>query len=163
VALVPEFILINYVVFVLHKTIFEITLIALACSMMRIAGTYVSECVPKEKSFHAIALGMFLNAFYALVMALAPPFWLALAVYSIGDFGNALWFPFYRSWMFKLILKEKASEFHAPLSSYRRVLGMVTPFVAGFLASIHATLLYGASLIAFIVAGIFLLWIARRK
>lgn len=71
--LAPEFILINYVVFVLKKTVFEITLIAVASSLLRIAGTYVSERVPKNKGFHAIALGMFLNALYAFVMALAPP------------------------------------------------------------------------------------------
>ncbi len=150
--LAPEFVLINYVVFVLHKTVFEITLIAVASSLLRIAGTYVSERVPKNKGFHVIALGMFLNALYAFVMTLAPPpFWLALVVYAIGDFGNALWFPFYRSWLFKLIPKEKTTEFHAALSSYNRALGLVTPITAGFLASVHPTLPYGASLAGFIV------------
>lgn len=122
--LAPEFILINYVVFVLHKTVFELTLITVASSLMRIAGTYASERVPKggRGGFHAIAIGMFLNAVYALIMALAPPFWLVLVVYAIGDFGNALWFPFYRSWLFKLIPKEKTTEFHAALSSYRKFL-----------------------------------------
>jgi len=69
----------------------------------------------------------------------------------------------YRAWMFKLIPKERTSEFHAALSSYRKVLGLITPFMAGFLANVHATLPYGASLIAFIIAGVFLLWIPRRK
>ncbi|AAL81069.1 hypothetical protein PF0945 [Pyrococcus furiosus DSM 3638] len=133
-----------------------------ACSIMRIAGTYASERVPKNKGFHAIALGMFLNALYAFVMALAPPFWLALAVYAIGDFGNALWFPFYRSWLFKLIPRERTTEFHAALSSYQRVLGLITPITAGALASIHPTLPYSGSLMAFILAGVFLLWIAKK-
>lgn len=160
--LAPGFILINYVVFVLHKTVFEITLIAVASSILRIAGTYASERVPKNKGFHVIALGMFLNALYALVMALAPPFWLALAVYAIGDFGNALWFPFYRSWLFKLIPKEKTTEFHAALSSYNRALGLVTPIAAGALASIHPTLPYGASLAFFLLAGAMLLMVGEK-
>jgi MFS family permease len=124
---------------------------------VRIAGTYASERVPKGRGFHAIALGMFLNAFYTFVMALAPPFWLALVVYAIGDFGDALWFPFYRSWLFKLIPKEKTTEFHAAISSYRRVLGLITPLLAGFLASLHPTMPYARSLAVFIAAGLFLL------
>lgn len=162
-ALVPEIVLINYVIFVLKKTIFEITLIACVTSITSIIGTYASERFPKEKGFQAIAIGMLINVFYALVMALSPPFWLVILAYAVGDFGNTLWFPFYRSWMFKLIPKERASEFHAALSSYRKVLGLITPFIAGFLANVHPTLPYGASLIAFITAGVFLLWIARRK
>jgi len=160
--LAPEFILINYVVFVLHRTVFEITLIAVASSLASILGTYVSERVPKGRGFQAIAFGMFLNAFYALVMALAPPFWLALVVYAIGDFGNTLWFPFYRAWMFKIIPRERASEFHAAISSYRKVIGLVTPLIAGFLASVHATLPYAASLMLFLVAGTMFWWLAGK-
>lgn len=161
-SLAPEIVLINYVIFVLHKTVFEVTLIACATSIASIIGTYASERVPKEKGFQAIGLGMFINAFYALVMALSPPFWVALAVYALGDFGSTLWFPFYRSWMFKLIPKEKASEFHAVISSYRKLLGVFTPAIAGALASIHATLPYGASLVLFLIAGA-MFWVLARK
>ncbi|NJE41635.1 MFS transporter [Thermococcus sp. GR6] len=153
-SLAPELVLINYVVFVLHKTVFEVTLIACASSLASIIGTYASERVPKGKGFQAIGLGMFLNAVYALVMALSPPFWLALVVYAMGDFGNTLWFPFYRSWQFSLIPKERASEFHAAISSYNRLIGLVTPFIAGALASVHATLPYAASLVLFLLAGV---------
>jgi len=96
---------------------------------------------------------MFLNAVCALIMALSPPFWLALMVYAIGDFGTTLWFPFYRSWIFKLIPKERASEFHAAITSYRRLIGLVTPFIAGALASVYATLPYAASLVLFLMMG----------
>jgi len=161
--LAPEFILINYVVFVLKKTVFEVTLITVASSVMRISGTYVSEIIPKEKGFYGIAFGMFLNALYTLTMALAPPFWLALVVYAIGDFGNALWFPFYRSWMFRRISKERTSEFHAAISSYNRTINLVTPFAAGVLASIHATLPYGVSLVLFLIAGAMFWVLARRE
>lgn len=151
--LAPEIVLINYVVFVLKKTIFEVTLIACVSSIASIIGTYASEKVPRERGFQAIGFGMFLNAVYALIMALSPPFWLALMVYAIGDFGTTLWFPFYRSWMFKLIPKERASEFHAAITSYRRLIGLVTPFIAGALASVYATLPYAASLVLFLIMG----------
>ncbi len=85
-----------------------------------------------------------------------------LIIYAIGDFGNTFWFPFYRAWMFRLIPREKASEFHAAISSYRKVIGIVTPFVAGFLASLHATLPYAASLAFFILAGAMFIIVSRR-
>ncbi|ASJ07565.1 MFS transporter [Thermococcus pacificus] len=161
-ALAPEMVLINYVVFTLHKTVFEVTLVAVASSVASILGTYASERVPKGKGFQAMALGMLLNAFYALIMALSPPFWIVLAVYALGDFGNTFWFPFYRAWMFKLIPKERASEFHAAISSYRKVIGIVAPFIAGALASIHATLPYAVSFGLFLLAGVMFWWPARK-
>ena len=161
--LAPEIVLINYVVFVLHKTVFEVTLIAVAGSLASIAGTYASERVPTGKGFQAMAFGMFLNALYALIMALAPPLWAVLVVHTLGDFGNTLWFPFYRAWMFKLIPKGRASEFHAAISSYRKVIGIVAPFLAGALASIHATLPYAASLAFFALAGSMLVIIPKKK
>jgi len=106
---------------------------------------------------------MFLNAFYALVMALAPPFWPVLAVHALGDFGNIFWFPFYRAWMFRMIPKEKASEFHAAISSYRKVIGIVAPFVAGALASLHATLPYAVSLAFFLLVGSMFELISKKR
>ncbi|WP_461863441.1 MFS transporter [Thermococcus sp.] len=151
--LAPEIVLINYVIFVLKKTVFEVTLIAVASSIAAVIGTYASERVPKEKGFRAIGFGMFLSALYALIMSLSPPFWLVILAYALEEFGDNLWFPFYRSWMFKLIPKERASEFHAAITSYQKVIALFTPFVAGALASIHATLPYAVSFTLFVVIG----------
>ncbi|USS40193.1 MFS transporter [Thermococcus aggregans] len=161
-ALAPEIVLINYVVFVLKNTIFEVTLIACASSIASIIGTYASERVPKGKSFQAIGVGMFLSALYALIMTLSPPFWLALVAYVIESFGDTFWFPFYRSWQFSLVPKERASEFHAAISSYNRLIGLITPFVAGALASVHATLPYAASLVLFLMAGV-MFWVLAQR
>ena len=161
--LAPEIVLINYIVFVLHRTVFEVTLITVATSLASIAGTYASERVPKGKGFQAIAFGMFLNAFNVFIMALSPPLWAVLAAYTVGNFGDTLWFPFYRAWMFKLIPREKTSEFHAAISSYRKLIGIVAPFIAGALASLHATLPYAASLAFFILAGVMFGVISRRS
>ena len=161
--LAPEIVLINYVVFVLHKTVFEVTLVAVASSLASILGTYASERVPKEKGFHAIAFGMLLNALYTLLMALSPPLWAVLVVHALGDFGNTFWFPFYRSWTFRLIPKEKASEFHSAISSYRKVMRLFTPFIAGALASVHATLPYAFSLAFFLLAGAMFWWLAEGR
>jgi len=149
-SLAPEIVLLNYVIFELHKTIFEVMLIEGAISVATIIATYVSERIPNDKGFRAIGSGMFLLSIYALIMSLSPPFWFVLVAYFIGRFGDTLAFPFYRSWMFSLIPKEKASEFHAALSSYRRLIGLFIPFIAGALASIKATLPYFVGLILFL-------------
>jgi hypothetical protein len=52
---------------------------------------------------------------------------------------------------------------HAAISSYRRVLGLITPLLAGFLASLHPTMPYARSLAVFIAAGLFLLGIAKKS
>ena len=159
----PEIVLINYVVFVLHKTVFEVTLIACASSMASIIGTYASERVPKGKGFQALGIAMFINALYTLIMALAPPFWLVIVVYAIGEFGSTLGFPFYRSWQFSLIPKERTSEFHAAISSYKTLLGLFTPFVAGALASLHPTLPYAVSFGLFLLAGAMFWWLYKAR
>ncbi|AEC52562.1 hypothetical protein PNA2_1648 [Pyrococcus sp. NA2] len=162
-SLAPTIVLLNYVVFTLKKTIFEVTLISCASSLATIAGTYVSEKIPKEKGFQAITIGMLINAFYALVMSLSPPFWMVLIAYSLGDFGLAVWFPFYRAWMFRLIPNERVSEFHAAISSYRRVIELVAPVLAGALATLHPTLPYAVSLVGFLLAGLLFIIIRRRR
>jgi hypothetical protein len=152
-ALAPEIVLINYIVFVLHKTVFEVTLIAVTTSLASILATYVSEKVPKEKGLQVIGAGMILNAVYASVMALSPPLWLVILAYALGEFGDTLWFPFYRAWMFKLIPKERASEIHATISSYRKLIALLAPFVSGVLATIKPTLPYATSLVLFLSIG----------
>jgi len=154
--LAPGIVLLNYVVFVLHRTVFEVTLIEVVSSLASILGTYASERFPKEKGFQGMSLGMLISALYAVLMMVSPPFWLVVIAYSLDAFGGTFWFPFYRSWMFKLIPKERASEFHAAISSYRKVIGIVTPFIAGALASVHATLPYAFSLAFFLLAGVLL-------
>ncbi|AMM55011.1 MFS transporter [Pyrococcus kukulkanii] len=156
-ALAPTFVLINYVVFTLHKTIFEVTLIECANSVAMILGTYLSERFPKEKGFIAMSLGMFISALYALIMALSPPFWLAIVAYMLEALGSAIWFPFYRAWKFSLIPKDRVSEFHAAISSYNRIISLFAPLIAGGLATIHPTLPYGVSLITFVVMAILFL------
>ncbi len=50
-------------------------------------------------------------------------------------------FLFYRAWIFRKVPKAKATEMFAVLSSCRRVINMVTPVIAGVLATISAMLL----------------------
>lgn len=157
-ALAPEIVLLNYVIFKLNKTLFEVMLVEGVISLATILATYVSERIPKERGFRTISVGMFLISFYALIMSLSLPFAFVLVAYFIGRFGDSLSFPFYRSWVFSLIPDEKVSEFHSALASYRKIINLFTPLVAGFLASIKPTLPYFVSLILFVLLSMLFLY-----
>ena len=152
--IVPELVLINYVVNALGKTLFEVTLIVAVYSLGSVLATYLGERIPAERGFYAIAWGLVPSALFALVMAAAPPFSLVLLAYLAREFGDAFWFPFYRAWLFRLVPRERASEYHAALSSYRRLVALFAPGLAGALASLHATLPYAVSFILFVSVGI---------
>ncbi|AFK23235.1 putative major facilitator superfamily protein [Pyrococcus sp. ST04] len=162
-SLAPDFIMINYIVFELKKTIFEVTIVSCISSAFSIIGTYISEKIPKKKGFQAIAAGMALNAIYALIMSLSPPFSIVMIAYAIGSMGDSIWFPFYRAWQFSLIPEFRAPEFHAAISSYRKIITLITPFIAGILASIHPTMPYATSLATFLAAAGLFIYLSREE
>ncbi len=156
-SLAPEFVLLNYIVNVLGLTLFEAMVVEAAISIGAILATYVSERIERKHRFKAMAAGYVLIALWALIMIGNPPFWLVVLAYFISRFGDTLLFPFYRAWVFSLIPREKASSLLSALSSYRRVITLFSPAIAGFLATIKPTLPYIVSLVLFIVSALILL------
>ncbi len=116
--LVPEIMLLNYVVNVLHLTLFEVMVVEAATSVGAILATYVSERIESKYRFKVIALGYAMMTIWALVMTLNPSFPLVILAYFICRFGETLSFPFYRAWLFSKIPADKASSLFAAISSY---------------------------------------------
>lgn len=158
----PGIVLINYIINSLKKTVFEVTLVSVAMSLATIVGTYVSEKLKKERSFEIMAFGIGIYAFYTLVMSTSPPLWIVIAISALGELGDAIWFPFYRAWMFRMIPREKVSEIHAALSSYRKTIQIFSPFIAGWLASLSPTLPYMASFSFSLAASALLIFLGIR-
>lgn len=152
-SIAPEIVLLNYIVNVLGLTLFEAMVVEAAISIGAIAATYISERIGQSRRFEAIAVGYVLVSSWALIMSMNPPFIFVVLAYLIARFGEVLAFPFYRSWIFSKIPKEKASSILSALSSYRRLIALVSPAIAGFLASIRPTLPYLASLLLFITSS----------
>ena len=148
--LAPEIVLLNYMLFVLGLSFFEF-MIVMAISLIAgsVIATYISERINPKHRFKIISLNYILTTIWALIMFLNPSFIAIIIAYFILDFGDTLAFPFYRSWLFSKVPKEKASSLLSALSSYDRLIGVITPFLAGLLASLHSTLPYLASLILF--------------
>ncbi len=160
--LAPDIVMLNYVVNVLGFTLFEAMLVEASISLGAITATYVSERIGKESAFKAMSVGYALVAAWAAIMLASPPLLIVIAAYFICRFGETLAFPFYRAWIFRKVPKAKATEVFAALSSYRRVINVVTPVIAGALATISATLPYLASLTLFTALGVILLTMHYR-
>lgn len=145
----PEFVLLNYVVNALGLTLFEAMVVEAAISLGAIAATYVTDAISDEHMFRAMAVGYALITAWAAVMLASPPFPIVVAAYFIMKFGDTLVFPFYGKWLFSKVPKEKATTVFGALSSYRRLIRLFTPALAGLLAAMHPTLPYLASLALF--------------
>ncbi|RLG78267.1 MAG: MFS transporter [Thermoprotei archaeon] len=162
-SMAPEIVLLNYVVNVLGMTLFEVMLVEAAVSVGAITATYLTERIPKDEGFKAMATGYILIALWAAIMMINPPIMLVILAYFIGRFGDILAFPFYRTWIFSKIPKEKASSLLSALSSYRKIVALLTPAIAGYLASLKPTLPYLLSLILFITVSALLLYKRRIR
>ncbi len=145
----PEFVLLNYVVNALGLTLFEAMVVEAAISLGAIAATYVTDAISDEHMFRAMAVGYALITAWAAVMLASPPFPIVVAAYFIMKFGDTLVFPFYGKWLFSKVPKEKATTVFGALSSYKRLIRLFTPALAGLLAAMHPTLPYLASLALF--------------
>lgn len=148
--LVPEIVLLNYMIVVLGLSFFDVMLvIAFSLIAGAVFATYISERISSTHRFKVISLSYVFTTLWALTMFLSPNFIAILLAYFIAEFGHTLAFPFYRSWLFSKIPREKASSLLAGISSFDRTIGIVTPLLAGLLASLNPTLPYLASLLLF--------------
>ena len=148
--IVPEFVLLNYIVNTLKLTLFEVMLVEAAMSVIAIVAAYVSETAVFDGR-KAMILGYALIVGWAVIMYLNPPIHLVLLAHTVARFGEMLAFPHYRSWVFACVPKEKVSEYLSTLLNYRKMVTLLSPLMAGIMASAKPTLPYLVS------AGIFTL------
>ncbi len=141
-SITPELVLVNYVVFTLKKTIFEVTLIVATMAAVTVFTTFLTEKARKEWAKFYMTLGLGLLVLYSLIMGFSPSFTVTLFAYTVMEFGSALMFPFYRDWMWSFVLPEKSAQFHGALSSLRRSIRIISPFLAGWQAFIHPVMPY---------------------
>ncbi len=159
--LAPEIVLLNYIVNVLGLTLFEAMVVEASISIAAIMATYVSERISRENRFKVIATGYIFISIWALLMYLSPPFIIVVLAYMIGRFGDTLAFPFYRSWLFSKIPKEKAASILSAITSYRRIITLFTPAIAGFLSYIYPVLPYLLSLTLFIATALTMIYMEK--
>ena len=150
--LAPEIVLINYMMIALKMSFFQVMLVVALSILASLPATYLSERIRPRHRFKVISLYFVLRTLWALIMFLIPNFYAILVANIMAEFGNTLALPFYRSWLFSKVPSDKASSILAGISGFERLVGLVAPFIAGLLASLHPTLPYLTSLILFLVA-----------
>ena len=161
-SLAPNIVLLNYIVNYLGYTLFEVMVVEAAISLGAILATYVTERIKGRYRYQMIGLGYGFITLWALLMVLNPPLIIVVLAYFISKFGDTLAFPYYRAWLFSKVPANKASSVFAAISSYRRIIVLVSPFLAGFLASIYPSLPYLFSLPLFGSITLILLMISRK-
>ena len=161
--LAPTIVLLNYIVVVLGYTLFEAMIVEASISIGAIMATFISERISRGSGFKAMAVGYLLITLWATIMSLNPPLYMVIIAHFIGRLGDTLAFPFYRSWIFRKIPKDRASSLMASLSSYRKIISLITPAIAGGLAKIQATLPYKASLLLYLLTIIIFIYLHKTK
>ncbi len=154
--LAPSIVFLNYVVNVLGKTLFEAMLAEVAVSLGGLTATYLTERIGRKYASKIMFIGYLLVTLWALIMSLKPQIHLVITAYFIMELGSTLVFPYYRGWLYRKIPRDRSTTIFAAIGSYRRVIGLITPFIAGLLASINPVLPYNVSLVLFLVTGIIL-------
>jgi len=161
--LTPEIVLINYMMVELKMSFFQVMLIVALSTLASLPATYLSEHIHPRHRFKVISLYFVLRTLWALIMFMIPNFYAILAANIMAEFGNTLSLPFYRSWLFSKVPSDKASSILAGISSFKRLIGLIAPFIAGLLASLHPTLPYLTSLALFLITIPILLSLERNK
>ncbi len=149
-SLAPEIVLVNYMMITLKMSFFQVMLVVALSTLASLPATYLSERVSPRHRFKVISLYFTLMMIWALIMFLIPDFYAILAANIMVEFGNTLSLPFYRSWVFSKVPSDRAGSILAGVSSFERMVGLIAPFVAGTLASLHPTLPYLISLLLFL-------------
>ncbi len=160
--LAPSIVFLNYVINVLGKTLFEAMLVEVSVSIGGLIATYITEKAGKKYAKKLMVIGFALIALWAFIMLLQPPIIIVILVYFIMKLGDTLVFPYYRSWLFSKIPKDKASTVFAALSSYDKVISLFTPFIASLLATIYPVLPYGVSFGLFILVALAIFTVYNR-
>ncbi len=150
--LAPEIVLINYMMITLKMSFFQVMLVVALSILASLPATHLSERIHPRHRFKVISLYFVLRTLWALIMFLIPNFYAILAANIMAEFGNTLALPFYRSWLFSKVPSDKASSILAGVTSFERLVGLVAPFIAGLLATLHPTLPYLTSLALFLAA-----------
>jgi hypothetical protein len=161
--LVPEIVLINYMMITLKMSFFQVMLVVALSTLASLPATHLSERIDPKHRFKVISLYFALMTLWALIMFLIPNFYAILTASIMAEFGNTLALPFYRSWIFSKVPSDKASSILAGISSFERTIGLIAPFIAGLLATIYPTLPYLISLTLFLPAILILLSLEKKN
>ena len=162
--IIPQIVLINYVIQELHGSLFHITLVEAVISIVIIiTGGFIKD-IGKTHTFTMLIGATFIMILYTGLMSFAKNFPIVLIAYGLMAFGDTLWHPYHQSMLFYYIPEHKRGEFFGAFTALKRTLGIIFPFLAGFIAhKIHPLANYGISFLIFFLVILLYLYLKQLK
>jgi predicted MFS family arabinose efflux permease len=127
------FVLVYYILDNLKGTFFTVTAVEAVVSSAIII-TIILSLRRKPDMVKAAQYGIVLMIVYAALMSWAPAVWVIFLAYFLVSVGNSLWFPRHRTLLMNLIPEEKRGEILGTISSLIKVVYIIGPFFAAFIA-----------------------------
>ncbi len=143
----PSLALVYLVVEWVDGNMFHVALIEAAISTATLTGTVVVDRISERRAFLALQLGTLVTLAGLSVVVLTNEFVIVLFAFYVIRLGDTLVFVFRRAWLYSIMGVKEASTVSAALSSVRRAISVVSPLLAGALASIDPRAPYIACLV----------------
>ncbi|MCD6096078.1 MAG: MFS transporter [Thermoprotei archaeon] len=146
-SLTPGLALVYFVLKRLKGNMFHVALIEAAISTATLTSTYITDLIKPDRAFQALQIGTFVTIIGLSLMATTNNFIMILIAAYITRIGDALVFVFKRTWLYSIMTREEASVMSATLSSIRKVISIVSPFIVGLLSYVDPRMPYIACII----------------
>jgi MFS family permease len=127
------FVLVYYILDNLKGTFFTVTAVEAVVSLA-IITTIIFTLRRKPDMVKAAQYGIVLMIVYAALMSWAPVVWVIFLAYFLNSVGHSLWFPRHRTLLMNLIPEEKRGEILGTISSLKKVVYIIGPIFAAFIA-----------------------------
>jgi MFS family permease len=128
-----QFILVYYILNILNKSFFTVTLVEAVVSFAIIA-TVVYTLRRTPDPVKAAQCGIIFMIMYAALMSWAPTVWVVFAAYFLVSVGHSLWFPRHRTWIMQVIPEHRRGELLGSISSLNKLVSIAAPVFASFIA-----------------------------
>ena len=161
-SLAPSLALVYFVFEWLKGNMFHVALIEAVISTATLTGTYIVDKISSRKAFQALQIGTLITITGLLLMVSTNFFPLVLLAFYVIRVGDTFVFVFKRTWLYSIMTKKEASMISAALSSIRKVISIISPFIAGALAYIDPRAPYIACL-AFLASTIPVYYITSKN
>ncbi len=160
-SLAPSLALVYLVMERFGGNMFHVALTEASISLATLSSLPLADRIPASRVFKALQVATLLAVAGLAAMVMSSSFPALLAAVYVVRFGDALVFVFKRTWLFSIMGRREASMASAAISSLRRVLGVVSPLLAGALATLDPRAPYIACL-ALLAATVPLYGLAGR-
>ncbi|MBM7836498.1 MFS transporter [Clostridium sardiniense] len=144
---------IYYMLSVLKFSIFEIMIIEVIYSIASLAtGFYTKNLTSKFKNEKIVQFGLIFFLAFSFLLTFGKSYMVIIIAYILKSIGNTIWFPSHYSILMKYIPSEISGKFFTKLSSLTKLLNIIVPIIAGFLAQLFGFFVpFGISIILLII------------